>query len=125
MNYNNIANRLTFLSPLSSNATNKISIDLSAYSTTSIINNQITNTSNYVLNTQNTLQNNINVALGYSSNFTTGTSNILINRILSEDIINSNILINRIVNETKNTSNYISSKFLPLTGGEREGKSPL
>ena len=139
INYNNIPNRLTFLSPLSSNATNQVSIDLSSYSTTATINNQITNTSNYILNTQNTLQTNINTNLLYSSNFTTGTSNILVSRILNEVTtaqttlqtnINtnllyssnfttgtSNILVSRIISEQINTSNYVFSKFLPLIGG--------
>jgi len=139
INYNNIPNRLTFLSPLSSNATNQVSIDLSSYSTTATINNQITNTSNYILNTQNTLQTNINTTSTSSSNFTTGTSNILVSRILNEVTtaqttlqtnINttstsssnfttgtSNILVSRIISEQINTSNYVFSKFLPLIGG--------
>ena len=68
LNYNNIPNRLTFLGLLSSNSANQINLDLSAYSTSSTINTQISNTSNYVLNTQTNLQTNINTNLLYSSN---------------------------------------------------------
>jgi hypothetical protein len=87
---------------------------------------EIKNTSNYVLNTQYTLQNNINTVSASSSNFTIGTSNILINRIISEIsntsnyvLLSSNQIMNKINVFYSTTGNDAS--YLLKTGGTMSG----
>jgi hypothetical protein len=91
-------------------------ISTSNTSNINILTTRILDTSNYVLSTSNILVNRILTEVGFGSNYVASTSNILVNHILTEVgfgsnyvASTSNILVNRILTEVGFGSNYVAS----------------
>jgi hypothetical protein len=90
INYNTVINKLTFQSPLSSNATtNLISIDLSSYATNASLTTAQTNNSNYTRDASNVLQTNINTTNTNLTATNTNITNNYYNKASTDTLLNA------------------------------------